>query len=53
VAGSARLIRLAIEVVEMSAARQACVVNVVVAVRRDKAVAFKLPAFAGYAPAAA
>ena len=46
-------IRLAVKVVEMSAAGLAGVVDVVVAVGSDKAVAFKLLALARYAPAAA
>ena len=52
-AGVARGVRLAVKVVEMSPARLAGVVNVVKAVRRDKAVTLKLLALARDAPAAA
>jgi len=52
-AGVASGIRLALKAVEIGAARPARVVDVVVAVRRHKAVAFELLALAHYASATA
>jgi hypothetical protein len=52
-AGVAPRIRLPVKVVEMGAARPARVVDVVVAVRSYKAVAFELLALAHYASATA
>jgi hypothetical protein len=52
-AGVAPRIRLPVKVVEMGAARPARVVDVVVAVRCYKAVAFELLALAHYASATA
>jgi hypothetical protein len=52
-AGVALGVRLAIKVVEMGAARPARVVDVVVALRSYKAVAFELLALAHYASATA
>lgn len=46
-------IRLSVKVVEVGAAGLAGVMYIVVAVRREEAVAFKLLALARYAPAAA